>query len=155
MTLTSTSRSEHYEQARRINSVLRVYGEVLLRATSTAVFQGAGKYKYYMIGGQAVWIAVWPQAYISCPSEPWRLTCAVASQNQTTLPEPFVLRTLNNTCAGEGESGPGGAVGHGPLAVVFVLLELARVQGWLPPCSLLRQGAARTQLQGAGSMVAP
>ena len=53
-------RSEHYEQARRINSVLRVYGEVLLRAISTAVFQGAGKYKYYMIGGQAVWIAVWP-----------------------------------------------------------------------------------------------
>ena len=32
----------------------------------------------------------------------------MAWQNQTTLPEPFVLRTLNNTCAGEGESGPGG-----------------------------------------------
>lgn len=48
------------------------------------VRSGAGKYKYYMIKGQAVWIA-----------------------NRTVLPPQFVLGKLNNTWCGEGESGPG------------------------------------------------
>ena len=48
------------------------------------VCSGAGKYKYYMIKGQAVWIA-----------------------NHTVLPPQFVLGKLNNSWCGEGESGPG------------------------------------------------
>jgi hypothetical protein len=46
MTLTSTSRSEHYEPARRTNIVLRIFGEVLLHADAADIFHEQGTYKY-------------------------------------------------------------------------------------------------------------